>query len=71
MPDSGPSDNLRARSFTVAHATGEKRPVVFLHVAEAEIERLQDERDQWRSLARRLYHLMGEEAESLLPGDLE
>jgi hypothetical protein len=33
--------------------------------------RLRRERDRWRDLARRLYHLMGEEAESLLPGDLE
>jgi hypothetical protein len=31
---------LRAGSFSVEHATGEKRPVVFLHVASAEIESL-------------------------------
>jgi hypothetical protein len=36
-------DDLRARSFTVAqHITGEKRPVVFLHTAEAEVERLRE-----------------------------
>ena len=42
------STNLRARSFSIAHVTGEKRPVVFLDVAEAENERLRtmaDNRD--------------------------
>lgn len=37
---------LRAHSFTVAHVTGEKRPVVFLHVAEAEVERLREALEQ-------------------------
>ena len=32
------AESLRERSFTIAHATGEKRPVVFLHVAEAELD---------------------------------
>jgi hypothetical protein len=37
----------------------------------AENKRLREERDRWEALARRLYGLMGEEGERLLPGDLE
>jgi len=37
----------------------------------AEIDLLQEDRDRWRRLARRLYDLMGEQAEALLPGELE
>jgi hypothetical protein len=52
MPDIE-RNNLRARSFTVAHhITGEKRPVVFLHVAEAEVERLRQQKHE----AARLLH---------------
>ena len=42
MPDTERTSELRERSFTLSHATGEKRPVVFLHVAEAEVERLRE-----------------------------
>jgi hypothetical protein len=44
------SGDLRSRSFTVEHVTGEKRPVVFLHDAETEIERVRAERDRLLSL---------------------
>jgi hypothetical protein len=50
---------LRARSFTVAqHITGEKRPVVFLDAAEAEVESLRQqlegavaEAEKWKRIA--------------------
>jgi hypothetical protein len=42
---SSQAGDLRGRSFTLAHVTGEKRPVVFLDVAEIETGRLREERD--------------------------